>query len=330
MKIGNHSESEPLPLRYGVPQGSVLGPVLFSLYTQPLSDVIERHNCDYHKYADDSQLQKDSDINNMSVMIRNLELCISAVKHWMLANKLKLNDGKTEALCVASPHILSQVQIDSINVGGTDINFQDCVRDLGVFIDSSLSMHDHISQVCKAAFFQIRKISSIRPFITESAASQLVSSLILSRIDYCNSLLAGLPDTELSRLQGVLNNAARVIFRKSKRDHVTPLLKELHWLPITARIDYKLATLAFKHFHNTLPTYLTNTLNTYQPARDLRSSRQKLLDPPKTNTKSFGERSFSFQASSVWNSLPSNIRDAPTLSSFKSKLKTYLFRMNYA
>ena len=149
--------------------------------------------------------------------------------------------------------------------------------------DCHLDMTKQLNSVSRSCYFHLRNIRAIRHLIPDTAAAQLVHSLISSRLDYCNSLLAGLPDTELSRLQGVLNNAARVIFRKSKRDHVTPLLKQLHWLPITARIDYKLATLAFKHFHKTLPTYLTNTLHTYhyQPGRDLRSSRQKLLDLPR-------------------------------------------------
>ena len=132
-----------------------------------------------------------------------------------------------------------------------------------------------------------------------------------------------------TRFQRVQNHAARIILKKRKRDHVTPLLKDLHWLPVKFRSAFKIATLAFKHFNGTLPRYLSDSLYTYQTSRTLRSSSEKLLKLPKRNTKSFGERSFSFQAPLIWNALPSEIRNLQTLSSFKAALKTYFFRQAY-
>ena len=121
------------------------------------------------------------------------------------------------------------------------------------------------------------------------------------------------------------NNAARLVLKKRKRDHVTPLLKELHWLPISYRIQFKLATLAFRHFDNTLPAYLSQSLFTYQTSRTLRSSSEKLLKVQRTNLKSAGDRSFSPAASKVWNSLPQTLRNTENLCLFKSRLKTHLF-----
>ena len=118
--------------------------------------------------------------------------------------------------------------------------------------------------------------------------------------------------------------------RKRKSDHVTPLLEKLHWLPVEARIHYKIATLAFRHFENSLPPYLSELLHTYQPSRTLRSSSEKLLKVPKPNLKSAGNRSFHFQAAKVWNSLPTNIRSSPSLSSFKKNLKTHLFKERFS
>ena len=192
-----------------------------------------------------------------------------------------------------------------------------------------MSMHEHVSHLCKVANFQLRKISSIRPYLTVDASTQLVCSLVLSRIDYCNSLLSGLPAEELARLQMILHNAARVIFRQSKRDHVTPLLCKLHWLPVKFRIDYKIATFAYRRFDGSLPPYLSSLLHIYTPSRSLRSSSEKLLRVPKFRTKTFGQRSFQYQAPSIWNSLPQKIRNATSLSSFKSQLKTHFFKLAY-
>ena len=133
------------------------------------------------------------------------------------------------------------------------------------------------------------------------------------RLDYCNATLAGVADEQIARIQKIQNNAARLILTKSKRNHVTPLLKELHWLPVKYRIQYKLATLAFRHSDGTLPPYLSSSLYRYQPSCSLRSLTEILLKIPKTNLKTFGERSFGYNAPTVWNSLPPDLRASPSL-----------------
>ena len=174
-------------------------------------------------------------------------------------------------------------------------------------------------------FLELRKIASVRPYLTRSATAQLVSSAITSRLDYCNSILAGLPLKQISRLQRVQNNAAKLDLRKSKYDHVTPILQELHWLPIKFRPQYKIATFVYRFFDSSLPAYLSQNLCASESTRNLRLSCEKLLKVPKRNPKTFGERSFSFLAPSVWNSLPSDLRTSSTLPLFKSRLKTHSF-----
>ena len=154
--------------------------------------------------------------------------------------------------------------------------------------------------VCSAAHLELRRIASVLPYLTQSATARLVLSAITSRLDYCNSILAGLPLKQISRLQRFQNNAAKLVLRKSKYDHVTPLRQELHWLPIKFRTQDRHFCLRF--FNSSLPGYLSQTLCAYEPTRNLRSSCEKLLKVPKRNTKTFGERSFSFLAPSVWNS----------------------------
>ena len=171
-------------------------------------------------------------------------------------------------------------------------------------------------------------IASIRQYLTLQAASTLVCAFVLSRLDYCNSLYAGAPQVLLDKLQKVQNSAARLVCKARKSEHVTPLFKSLHWLPISARIQYKVCTLCYKSLHNEGPQYLSDLLTPYKPRRRLRSSADSLtLEPPRKTKKSFGDRCFSFTAPLYWNRLPSSIREAESISSFKSRLKTFLFEI---
>ena len=197
-------------------------------------------------------------------------------------------------------------------------------------------MRQHIDSVCRASFLELRRAATIRPYLSQSATARLVAAMIISRLDYCNSVFAGLPADQVARLQRIQNNAAWLVIKSKEkkkeekkkereRDHVTPLLKELHRIPVKFRCQHKIATLAYRHFNGSLPPYLSSSLCTYEPSRSLRSSKEKLLKIPERNLKSFGERSLSFMAPSVWNSLPADLRNLPTLSQFKSNLKTFLF-----
>ena len=162
-----------------------------------------------------------------------------------------------------------------------------------------MSVKQHISSLCRTTFLALRRIASIRPFLSNSFTEKLVASMITSRLDYCNTTFAGVADEQIARIQKIQNKAAQLILKKAKHDHVTPLLKELHWLPVKYRIQYKLATLAFHHFDGTLPPYLSSSLCTYQPSRSHRSSTERLLKIPKTNPKTFGERSFGYTVPTV-------------------------------
>ena len=247
----------------------------------------------------------------------------------MNCNKLKLNTDKTEIMLVGARSRLASIDHQSACFNGSHVALQSCVKYLGVKIDQSLTMHEQISSVCRAAFLELRRIASIRQYLSSDAATKLVNALITSRLDYCNSVLAGLPAEQISRLQRVQNSAARLVMKKCKRDHITPVLKALHWLPVKFRWQFKLAIFAYRHFEGTLPAYLSSVLHTYQPSRSLRSSSEKLLKVPKRTLKSAGERSFSFLAPSVWNSLPATIRNQSSLAQFKSVLKTYLFNQAF-
>ena len=305
----------------------MLGPVLFTLYTQPLVREISKFDLMYHFYADDTQLYGSCDVNDLDGLITRTENCIAAVKTWMNENKLMLNDDKTEVLVAGSQRSLKQVDRDSLSIGEEKIEFSCKSKNLGVYLDDNLSMNAQINHLTSSLYLELRRISKVRDIISFETATLLVNSLFLSKLDYCNSLLSGVPNDKLKKLQVAQNNAARMIFRKSKREHASPLLKELHWLPCEKRIMYKLATMCHKCINDNAPMYLKDLLRLYIPSRTLRSSTDTTrFVIPKMLMKSYGERSFVHSGPKIWNSLPQNLREIKSFLTFKRHLKTYLFK----
>ena len=303
--------------------------LIFTLYSQPLSDVIVCHSCDYHKYTDDTEISDSAPPSDFTSAQSNIQSCISDTLSWMQSNKLNLNTHKTEMMLVGSSVRISLVGCESADIDGSCIPFQTTIMYLGVHLDQTLSMKWHISSLCHTTFLALRRITSIRLFLSNSSVEKLVASIITSRLDYCNAAFAGVANEQIARIQKIQNNAAWLILKKSKRDHVTPLLKELHWLPVKYCIRYKLTTLTFRHFDGTLLPCLSSSLCTYQPSRSLHSSTESLLKIPKTNLKTFSERSFGYIAPTVWYSLPADLRASPSLPTFKVNLKTHFFRQAF-
>ena len=203
-------------------------------------------------------------------------------KDWMTQNKLELNDDKTEApLIKTNITTLPNAQPTSLRVGSADSPFTTCARNLGFMISDNMSLHLHISNVCLSAYVEIRRISSTRQCLTVEA-SKTPSVFVLSKLDTNNSLLSGCSLYILRRPQNVKDSVA-------KRDHVLSLLCALHWLPVQAKIDYKLST-SCHNFSDSPPAYLSDLLTVYTPSRQLRSSADtRTLRVPHVKTKTFGQ-----------------------------------------
>ena len=285
----------------------------------------------FHMYADDTHLYIPVELRNPTAQdaaIKTIEVCTRAIQKWMSENCLKLNGDKTEVLALFPPS-LKGYRPSSANVCGASVDICHSVRNLGVIFDETLCMKENIGNICKRAYYQIHLISKIRDTITEDAARKLMKDNVLSHLDYCNSLLVGLPESAINRLQRVQNCAARVIMKANRRSHITPVLKQLHWLPIKYRILYKINLITFHALNFQCPFYIFDLLQNYQPTRALRSCNQNLLCVPNFRLQTYGARSFSVKAPQLWNSLPTEIRQINSLTLFKSKLKTFYFKLAF-
>ena len=326
----NNFLSDSSSVKFGVPQGSVLGPVLFLLYMQPLFDIITPHSVNQHAFADDNQLYKDTTLKQLPSAMISMEHCILDIKNWMTINKLQLNDTKTECMLIRTSRISTDSFPSSLKVGDTDVELVSSVRNLGVTLDCNLTLSDHIQNTCKSAYMQLRQISAIRHLLTQEATQTLVCAFVLARIDYCNSLLSGCPTYLFKKLQRVQNSAARLVCKVRKSDHITPILQSLHWLPVSARVQYKLSCICFHAATGTSPRYISDLVHIYTPSRQLRSSADtRIFRIPTVRNKTLGHRSFSYQGPVTWNRLPFHVRHADSISSFRSSLKTYLFSEIY-
>ncbi|XP_072770960.1 uncharacterized protein [Nerophis lumbriciformis] len=179
------------------------------------------------------------------------------------------------------------------------------------------------------AFFHLRNIAKIRSILSTSDAEIIIHAFVTSRLDYCNVLFSGLPMSSIKKLQLVQNAAARLLTRTRKFDHITPILAQLHWLPVHLRCDFKVLLLTYKILHGLAPSYLVDCIVPYVPARNLRSKNSGLLVIPRAQKKSAGYRAFSIRAPVLWNALPVTIRDATSVEAFKSQLKTHLYTLAF-
>ena len=204
--------------------------------------------------------------------------------------KIKLKPFSSPTSSLSSCHCLPL----SIIVSTHEILFSDKVRNLGFILDSNLTMKQHVIKTCQTAYYELKRISSIHRYLTKDAAKQLVTSCVLSRLDYYNSLLMGTPNCVIQPMQKVQNTAACLILRAPCHQNCTPLLQQLRWLPISERIKYKTACMCYNAITGSAPSYLSELLHLYSPSRSLRSlSDTRVLKIQCFNRKTHGIRTFS-------------------------------------
>ena len=322
--------SDTKKLTFGVPQGSVLGPTLYCLYTKPVSDIIRRFGLSYHSYADDTQIYVTITKDRTRDVLGNIEKCVAEIKIWMTNNMLKLNDDKTELFVFATQRQVDAFKGLNINIGNASVQVSSKIRNLGVTFDQTMSMQPHVNSISSSCHYQLRNIRCIRKYIDIPDCKKIVHALVTSRLDYANVLLYGLPAKTTNALQRVQNCAARLIMRSGRRDHMTPVLRELHWLPLELRVNYKVLMYTYKAMHNMAPSYLTCLVNKSKPVRTTRSSTKILLVVPKITLNRYGKRTFQMGAATLWNSITDeHLKNSKDITTFKKRLKTYLYKGHY-
>ncbi|XP_051785978.1 uncharacterized protein LOC127528836 [Erpetoichthys calabaricus] len=286
----------------------------------PLGQIISGHNVSYHSYADDTQLYLSIAPDDPD-SLDSLTQCLTCISEWMNSNFLKLNKEKTEIIVIGN-NGYNEVIRNKLDALGLKVKRE--VKRLGVTVDCILNFKSHIHQTTRTAFFHLRNITKVRPLISLKDAEKLVHAFVFNQLDYCNALLSGLPKKDINRLQLMQNSAARILTRKRKSKHISPVLMSLHWFPVSFRIDFKILLMVYKALNNLTPSYISECLTPYIPNRNIRSSNECLLRIPRAKLKRSGEAAFCCYTPKIWNSLPIGIHQANTVEHFKKTAENTL------
>ena len=313
--------SESLEVVFGAPQGSVLGPKMFSLYVRSQPEVFNKCKFKSSSFADDSNGRKTFSLSfQYDVLNNEVAKCLDEVTQWMNYQFLKINPDKTELLLLYPKSMESDVIIR-----GTIINDQQCIRysevvkNVGVWIDKHLDMKCHVNKVVSHCYKILKDIGRVRPVLSQTHTEMLVHSMISIRIDYCNSIFYNMGKSNLYKLQKVQNAAARLIVQKRRRESISNTLKQLHWLRIESRIIFKILLLVYKSIQGTCSNNLQLDFKSY----NCRPEEFLMLKTGFCKTK-YGKRTYDYVAPRLWNALPLHIR-TEKLIKFKKMVKTLLF-----
>ena len=312
------SLSEILPVLFGVPQGSVLGPVLFNIYTRSLYAIIRKLGFNTSGYADDNNAYMSFALTfQHNIITSKLPTLMNSITDWMNSHFLKINPDKTEIMLLLPNNLKNHHTINGSFIEGNCIRFSDTAKNLGFKFDKFLTMNSHVNDIVSHCYKMLADVGRIRNLLSNKQTELLVHAIVSSRLDYCNLLLLGVNKSVINKFQKVQNTAARMIAKLRKYESVRETLKDLHWLRVEERVIFKLLVFVFKCINGLAPSTITELISIKNP--------QTVLLHETNFKSSHGRRSFSYCAPKYWNNLPMNIRKSDNLTSFKKMTKYLLF-----
>ena len=321
VKIGG-AFSVAMLVAFGVPQGSILGPLLFNLYCSSIEEAFASAGFCNMGYADDNfGVRMFPAFSTPSTLFNKVPDCLKAVKLWANNHFLKLNSDKTRVMVFGNTQFFAQCPFNTFrNDVGELMPISHTVKVLGVTLDKTLGFDKHISNLVSSVNYALSNLRVIRKCLTTKSLETLVHSLITNKLDQCNSLLMGITQANLDKLQKLQNNALRLVLGLPARSHnISERMKEMHWLPVKSRIIFKYLVTVFKCINTLAPVTLAGKISLECPINMILRTDQFR---PKS---AFGRRAFSYLAPRYWNGLPRKFRTITSLDLFKSSLKTYLF-----
>lgn len=323
VRVGNNVSSN-LPVPFGVPQGSILGPILFSIYVNDLATHV--NDCLLVQYADDTQFIISDSIENLPGLLERAEQTLSKIKSYFNKNGLLLNMNKTKCMFIGSRNLLSKIPCNTV-LHADDARIQPCdsLKNLGVHFDKHMLFDTHITEQTKKAFGTLMYINRIRELFSGKARKIVIETLVLSIVNYGIAIWGNTNKTQLKRVQKLYNFSAKVaVGGRSRREHASPILEELQWLNIVKKVDFEHCLLMYNILFNKYPNWLF-TLPTVSHFNQRSTRQQDNLFVPRTHTD-YGQRSMLVRGPRLWNALPQCIKNVANVARFKSSLKEHMLR----
>lgn len=321
VRIGN-TLSDQMPLSFGVPQGSILGPVLFTLYVNDLLSV--PNNCRAMGYVDDTKLLLAIPPKQINEAVTALNDDLIAISEWCCANSLLLNPDKTKLLVIGVPQLVRTLPVElSITLLGKKIDPVPVAKDLGVIIDSCLNYNEHITKTSSSCIYKLIMINRIKHLLDKKTLLLLIHSFVLTKLFYCSTVWSNTSKKNKNKLQLVQNFAARIVLGLRKFDHISQGLRTLGWLNIDKKLFFNDSVMMYKCMHESTPTYLTQKFRKRSDIHSRATRHAQDLDLPKCRLAA-GQRSFVFRGSKIWNGLPESIKNAKNIKDFKKRLIKHL------
>ena len=323
----NDTIGDPTFIRYGVPQGSILGPFFYDLYTYEIEQIVQQHGMMVHIYADDIQIYLCFKPELQSISQDKVQDCIKDLKFWMKNSFLKLNPDKTQIKLFTPRGKLVDSNEFALSDGNSTIESVPTVKVLGITLGAGKMFSKFVEKKINICNFHIRNLKTIRKCIPQKVKIQAINSLVIPTLDYCNSMLLCSPSCIIP-LQRTMNRAIRYVFNLRKYDRISPFLFKLHILPVSFRLKFKACLLAFKIISKQAPDYLLEKFELFEPTTTIEfrsgSGRDRLMFKEDLQDKL--KETLSTKIISEWNKLPLSIRKIKCTNTFKSNLKTVFFK----